>query len=153
MCALIIADSSVFIYGKTLAGEVVTVPGVELELKDIRSRMRFQIAEVRIERPSKEALDRAERAARETGDLSTLSSVDLDLLAVALELEVPLATDDYALQNVALHLGLRVEPVAQPLIKKVIKRAKRCVGCGQSFQGEECPVCGTPARRKRRRGV
>ncbi len=149
MCALIIADSSVFIYGKTLAGEVITVPGVERELKDIRSRMRFQIAEVRIERPSKDALDRAERTAREIGDLSTLSSVDLELLAVALELEVPLATDDYALQNVALHLGLRVEPVAQPLIKKVIKRTQRCVGCGQSFEGEECPVCGTPARRRR----
>jgi len=153
MCALIIADSSVFICGKTLAGEVVTVPGVEQELKDIRSRMRFQIAEVRIERPSKEALDRAERAAQETGDLSTLSSVDLELLAVALDLEVPLATDDYALQNVAIHLGLRVEPVAQPLIKKVIKRSKKCVGCGRSFQGEECPVCGTPARRIRRRRV
>jgi UPF0271 protein len=149
MVALIVADSSVFIYGKPLAGEVVTVPGVEAELKDIRSRMRFQISGVRIEAPSAKALERARIAARETGDDAVLSEVDLELLAKALELSVKLATDDYALQNVALHLGIEVEPVAQPRIRKIVKRTRRCIGCGRPFEGEECPVCGTPAGKRK----
>ena len=149
MVALIVADSSVFIYGKALEGEVVTVPGVEAELKDIRSRMRLQISGVRIEAPSAEALERARATARETGDDAVLSEVDMELLAKALELSARLATDDYALQNVALHLGIKVEPVAQPRIRKIVKRTQRCIGCGRPFEGEECPVCGTPAKRRK----
>ncbi len=149
MVALIVADSSVFIYGKALEGEVVTVPGVEAELKDIRSRMRLQISGARVEAPSKGSLDRARAAAQETGDDAVLSEVDLELLAKALELSAKLATDDYALQNAALHLGIKVEPVAQPRIRKIVKRTQRCIGCGRPFEGEECPVCGTPARRRK----
>ena len=145
------ADSSVFIYGKDLDGVVVTVPGVEGELKDISSRMRLQISDVKIEPPSKEMIDNAQQAALETGDAQVLSEVDLEVLAKALELDAVLATDDYAVQNVALHLGLLVEPVAQPRIKKVIKRKiiMKCAGCGRPFQGDECPICGTPARRNK----
>jgi len=147
----IVADSSVFIYGKDLDGVVVTVPGVEGELKDISSRMRLQISDVKIEPPSKEMIDNAQQAALETGDAQVLSEVDLEVLAKALELDAVLATDDYAVQNVALHLGLLVEPVAQPRIKKVIKRKiiMKCAGCGRPFQGDECPICGTPARRNK----
>jgi UPF0271 protein len=147
MCALIVADSSVFICGKALEGEVVTVPGVEGELKDIRSRMRLQISGARIEAPSAKAMARA--AARKTGDDAVLSEVDLELLAKALELSAKLATDDYALQNAALHLGIEVETVAQPRIQKIVKRTKRCIGCGRPFEGEECPVCGTPAKKRK----
>jgi len=149
MCALIVADSSVFICGKALEGEVVTVPGVETELKDIRSRMRLQISGVRIEHPTADALERARAAALDSGDIAVLSGVDLELLAKALELSARLATDDYALQNVALHLGIEVETVAQPRIRKIVRRTSRCVGCGRPFQGEECPVCGTPARKRK----
>lgn len=127
---------------------MVTVPGVERELKDIRSRMRLQISDVRVESPSKEMKNKALKAAKDTGDISVLSEVDLELLAKALELGAMLATDDYALQNVALHLGLDVEPVAQRKIRRIIKRTRRCRGCGQPFEGDECPVCGTPARKK-----
>ncbi len=146
--AFIVADSSVFICGKNLAGEVITVPGVERELKDIRSRMRFQMAEVWVEPPSKEMVKRARKAAQKTGDALVLSEVDIDLLAKALELGAKLATDDYALQNVALHLGVEVEPIAQPKIKRILTRNQKCRGCGRTFQGDECPICGTPARKK-----
>ena len=146
---IFVADSSVFIYGKNLAGDVVTVPGVERELKDIRSRMRLQISNVRVESPSKEMTNKAHKAAQDTGDISVLSKVDLELLAKALELGATLATDDYALQNVALHVGLDVVPVAQRKIKRIIKRTQRCRGCGRPFEGDECPFCGTPARTKR----
>jgi len=148
----VVADSSVFIYGKALEGEVITVPGVEEELLDIRSRMRLQISGVRIEGPSREALARAKAGAEMTGDAAVLSEVDLELLAKALELSARLATDDYALQNAALHLGIEVETIAMPRIRKILKRTGRCQGCGRPFEGDDCPVCGTP-RRKRKGGL
>jgi UPF0271 protein len=74
----------------------------------------------------------------------------LDVLAKALEYRAVLATDDYALQNVALHLGLKIEPIGQPRIKRLLKHVQRCQGCGSKFEGEACPDCGTPARKKKR---
>jgi UPF0271 protein len=151
MCACIVADSSVFILGKRLEGELITVPAVEHELKDIRSRMLLQISGARVESPSADSLKRATKAAEETGDIRVLSQADLDVLAKALECGGALATDDYAVQNVALYLGIPIEPIGQPLIKRRIKHTLRCFGCGATFEGEACPDCGTPFRRKKRR--
>jgi UPF0271 protein len=150
MCACIVADSSVFILGKPLDGEVITVPSVERELLDIGSRMRFQIAEVRVEPPSKEAITKARAGAMKTGDLPSLSSTDIELLAMALERGAILATDDYALQNAASHLGVSILPVAQRGIRRTIRRKERCYGCGRPFEGDSCPVCGTPPRKRRK---
>jgi UPF0271 protein len=151
MCARIVADSSVFILGKRLEGELITVPAVEHELKDIRSRMLLQISGARVESPTADSLKRATKAAQETGDIRVLSQTDLEVLAKALEYQARLATDDYAVQNVALFLGIPIEPIGQPLIKKRIKHTLRCFGCGATFEGEACPDCGTPLRMKKRR--
>lgn len=51
--------------------------------------------------PSREAIGQARAAASVTGDLPRLSDVDLEVLALAMELEATLVTDDYRLQNVA----------------------------------------------------
>ena len=47
----------------------------------------------------------AEAAAVATGDLTRLSPVDLEVLALALSTGQKLFTDDYSLQNVCRHLG------------------------------------------------
>ena len=149
MCATV-ADASVFIWGKRPEGELITVPAVEAELKDIRTKSLLHIYETRVESPTSQALKAAKYAAEQTGDIRSLSAADLDVLAKALEYNATLATDDYALQNVALHLGLKIEPIGQPRIKKKRKYVLRCQGCGQRFEGEACPDCGTPARKKKR---
>jgi endoribonuclease Nob1 len=146
----VVADASVFIWGKRPAGELITVPAVEAELKDIRTKSLLHIFETRVESPSPQARKAAEHAAAKTGDLKALSSADLDVLAKALEYRAVLATDDYALQNVALHLGLKIEPIGQPRIKRLLKHVQRCQGCGSRFEGEACTDCGTPARKKKR---
>jgi UPF0271 protein len=151
MCACIVADSSVFIMGKMLEGELITVPAVERELKDIRSRLLLQIWGARVESPSADALKKATEAAKETGDIHVLSQADLEVLAKALECGGALATDDYAVQNVALFMGIPIEPIDQPLIKRRIKHVLRCFACGATFEGEACPDCGTPVQRKKRR--
>ena len=146
----VVADASVFIWGKRPDGELITVPAVEAELKDISAKSRLYIFEARVESASPQSLKAARSAAAETGDLKALSPADLDVLAKALEYKAVLATDDYALQNVALHLGLKIEPIGQPRIKRKLKHVQRCQGCGRSFEGEACPDCGTPARKKKR---
>jgi UPF0271 protein len=151
MCACIVADSSVFIMGKMLEGELITVPAVERELKDIRSRLLLQIWGARVESPSVDALKKATEAAKETGDIRVLSQADLEVLAKALECGGALATDDYAVQNVALFMGIPIEPIGQPSIKRRIKHVLRCFACGATFEGEACPDCGTPVQRKKRR--
>jgi len=140
----------VFIWGKRPEGELITVPAVEAELKDLRSRSMLHIFEARVESPSSQALKNAREAAAKTGDIAVLSAADLEVLAKALEYGAVLATDDYALQNVALHLGLRIEPIGQPRIRRELRRVQKCQGCGKSFEGEACPDCGTPARKKKR---
>jgi UPF0271 protein len=151
MCACIVADSSVFILGKELEGELITVPAVERELLDIRSKSLLHIYGARVESPTVEYLRRVKDAAQETGDIRTLSQADLEVLAKALEYSAVLATDDYAVQNVALYLGIKIESIAQPAIKRRLKRTLRCFACGAAFDGLACPDCGTPVRTKKRR--
>jgi endoribonuclease Nob1 len=146
----VVADASVFIWGKRPEGELITAPTVEAEMRDIRTKSLFEIFETKVVNPSARTLKIAERAAKDTGDVRTLSATDLDVLALAIEYKATLATDDYAMQNVALHLGLKIEPIGQPRIKKMRKYIQRCQGCGNRFEGEACPDCGTPARKKKR---
>ncbi len=146
MAAYVVADASVFITGKRFEGEIITVPSVERELKDIRSKSLLHIFDVRVESPSADALKKARSAAKATGDITVLSQTDLDVLAKAVEYGAKLATDDYAVQNVALHMGLQIEPVAQPRIRKKMRRVQRCRACGKTFDGEACPDCGTPRK-------
>jgi endoribonuclease Nob1 len=146
----VVADASVFIWGKRPNGELITTPAIEAELKDIRTKSLLHIFETRVESPTPQALKEAKKAALETGDIMVLSPADLEVLAKALEYKAVLATDDYALQNVALHLGLKIEPVGQPKIKRKLKRVQKCQGCGKRFDGEACPDCGTPAQKKKR---
>jgi UPF0271 protein len=152
MDVYVVADASVFIWGKRPDGELISSPAVEAELKDLRSRSRFHIFGARAEAPSSQALKAARQAAEETGDIMVLSSADLEVLALAHEHGAVLATDDYALQNVALHLGLKIEPVGQQAIKRKLRRVRRCRACGHVLEVNEntCPDCGTPATKKKR---
>ena len=153
MCKCIVADSSVFILGRRPEGDLITVPGVEAELKDIGSRSRLSIFNTKVESPLSDALNKVLSAAKETGDIFALSKTDLDVLAKAWEYRdrAALASDDYAVQNVALHLGLKVSPVAQPMIKRRLRHVRKCYACGRTFEGEACPDCGTALRKRERR--
>lgn len=145
----VVADASVFIWGKRPEGELISSPGVEAELKDLRSRSRFHIFGTRVETPTSQSLKAARQAAAETGDVAVLSPADLEVLALALEHGAVLATDDYALQNVALHVGLKIEPVGQPAIKRKLRRVRRCRACGRALEGDACPDCGTQSMKRR----
>jgi UPF0271 protein len=88
-----------------------------------------------------------ENAASVTGDASVLSRADREVLALALDTGAEVVSDDFAVQNVAHHLGIPVVPLQQRKAKK--RRWKfRCTGCGRLAEGPgECPVCGSGLKR------
>ena len=101
----------------------------------------------RFETPNQAAIELANQASQETGDFSGLSSVDLDVLALALSTGHTLVTDDYRLQNVCQHRGHPWRGVVQEGVREVRKHALVCVGCGaMQSGGEVCPDCGSPLK-------
>ena len=100
--------------------------------------------------PEPETVERVERAARETGDLATLSDTDVRLVAASFELDARLVTDDYAMQNVAEKLNVSVEVIAQEGIDEQRDWRFQCAGCGREFEEnhDRCPVCGSDLSRK-----
>ncbi len=113
---------------------------------------------------SAQARAQAKACAEATGDYARLSDVDLDVLALALEADAVLVTDDYRLQNCYKHAGGTVESVANAPSKQVWIWQQRCKGCGatssladdvqRSKKSElgDCSICGSPVEIKRKRG-
>jgi len=151
-----IADSSLFIIGKRIEGNMITVPSVVDEIRDDRSRTILELMNVRIEPPLQIYIREVTTKARATRDSEELSKTDIDLLAKALEYtrneDTILITDDYAVQNTAIQLGIKVMPAGQKKIKDVLLWEKFCIGCKRRFpRGDDCPVCGTPLKKIRKK--
>tara|TARA_B100000609_G_scaffold175533_1_gene152894 strand:+ start:218 stop:712 length:495 start_codon:yes stop_codon:yes gene_type:complete len=100
-------------------------------------------------------LTNARKVAAESGDLPRLSNVDLDVLALALGLDLPLFTDDYRLQNIMRSAGKITSSVDTQGAKQVWKWELRCTGCrvktsvpddvdrSKSGPVKDCDICGS----------
>jgi len=106
-------------------------------------------------------LENAREVAAKSGDLPRLSDVDLDVLALALGLDVPLFTDDYRLQNTMQSADKITSSVESKGAKQVWKWELRCTGCrvktevpaniDRSKKGpvKDCDICGSPMMLKK----
>ena len=97
------------------------------EIKDFKSRLMVDMAmnlkRLRVFMASKESLKLAEDKAREVGSGKQLSNTDKALMALALDqkkrdAETILITDDFTLQNLAAHLGVKFEGVTRGEIRQ-----------------------------------
>jgi len=98
----------------------------------------------------------AEIAAAKTGDLPRLSPVDLDVIAIAINSNETLYTDDYSMQNVCRFLGLDFQPVFNQKSKKQWFWQLKCIGCRATKEieiekEESCEICGSPMKVKKAR--
>jgi UPF0271 protein len=130
-----VLDSSAFIHEYHTSDEMASVPAVEEELEG-ESAFRFDAMEgagMHIHIPADNTVETIERAAVETGDGEELS-----------------VTDDYAMQNVAEHLGVVVEAIARDGITEQRDWRFQCQGCGREFDDhrDRCPICGSDLSRK-----
>jgi endoribonuclease Nob1 len=163
MATTYVLDTSAFIYGMMPGGDMETVPAVYGEVKDEQSRIRLELMEgLKVVEPDALYVNRVAETARTSGDDKRISRADGDLLALALQekeagKDVALLTDDYAVQNVARGLGIRVTALRQKKSRSRVTWEKQCTGCCRSFgcggtlaEGEVCPVCGSPLRMRKR---
>jgi UPF0271 protein len=143
-------DASFFFSEATLAGEIFTTPSVVEEIADVRSRCRLEAllaTGLSVHPPSLEGMRRASEAAEGTGDITRLSPADTDLLALALDTGATVVSDDYALQNVALSLGLGVSGILRGR-GRARRWRFRCPGCNRRYTSAgACPACGSPLKR------
>ncbi|RPJ53918.1 MAG: nucleotide-binding protein, partial [Methanobacteriota archaeon] len=108
-------------------------------------RLRGQGLEVRDPTTGSRAAIQA--AAGASGDAGVLSEADIDLLALARDLAAVIVTDDFAIQNVALRIGISTQQIQQRSARRVRWRF-RCTGCGRYYlTSGECPICGAPMKR------
>ena len=89
-----------------------------------------------------------------TGD--TLSEADIGILALALDLDGVLYTDDYGIQNVARKLGIDVRSIITEGVKEEFIWRKVCKGCKKmypmDYKEEICEICGGILERKMVKG-
>lgn len=155
-----VLDTSALLSGKQLPRDVpLTAPDAILDEvtpggRDHRNLTYLRESGLTIQRPTDEAMDRVEEAARETGDLPRLSHADRAVLALALELEGTVLTDDYSLQNVASELDVPFRGINQEGIQRQVRWKHRCRACYREAEAgvEECPVCGSEVITVRDRG-
>ncbi len=102
---------------------------------------------VQVEDPLPYFIKRVERFLREVGE-TRLSEADVSVLALALQKKLPLLTDDYNLQNVAVQMGVEVRGVLFGEVKRVLRFEWVCEGCGRKYRPgtKTCPVCGGRVR-------
>ena len=104
----------------------------------------------RFEEPTSAAIDSARAASQHTGDLTGLSSVDIDVLALALSTGFVLVTDDYRMQNVCESVNHPWRGVVQTGVREVRTHSLICTGCGAIHpQGDVCPECGSKLKLRR----
>ena len=144
-----ILDASAFINGKPTYLRGYTTPEVLSELKSVEANAYTWIIgeRVKVEEPLPYFLKKVRKALLKIGE-TRLSRADVSVLALALQKRLPLVTDDYHLQNVALYLGLSVYDTGFGRIKRVVKYVWRCVGCGREYPPGTrlCPNCGSRVR-------
>jgi UPF0271 protein len=158
---VIILDTSAILSGKPIHfsdATLVTTPAISDELtpggKDYQRFEFLKETGLTIHAPSKEALYEVKKTAKETGDDRRLSRADIELLALAIDLnkepdtDATILTDDYSIQNVATALRIHFLGFSQHVITQKFKWVSRCPGCGKRFNEpvDICPICGTKTR-------
>ena len=158
---IIIIDTSAILSGKQISiddAKMITTPGVSSELRpggrDYRAFEHLMEKGLIIESPSQDSIKKIKKTAEETGDIQRLSSADIEILALAVDIsitgekELLLLTDDYSIQNVAEALKIPFQGVSQQKITKKFKWLCCCPGCGKRFSESRkiCTICGTATK-------
>lgn len=143
-----VIDANVFIHGSARElpfEEPVTVPAVTAELESREARTRFDVERVDVYAPSDAAVDRVRDTADDVGE--ELSEADVQVVALALDRDAVVVSDDYGVQNVARTLGVDVAAFRQEEIDDTVTWERVCRSCGAAVSGEQCQRCGGEAKR------
>ena len=87
-----------------------------------------------VRQPQADFQERVEKCAQKTGDIHSLSKQDISCIALSLELNTELISDDFAVLNVSNKLGINTIPLMTNGIKVVGKWIFYCPACKKIFQ-------------------
>jgi UPF0271 protein len=161
----VVLDTSAFIAGfdpLSIVDDVYSVKAVEVELASgslpwVRFKTALENGKLKLRAPKAEFLDTVKESSRDLGDVLFLSDVDLQVLALALELksagnEPLIVTDDYSIQNVANQLEVEFAPLMTFGIRFRLHWIRYCPACRRKYPPDyrhrKCEVCGTELKRK-----
>ena len=152
-----VLDASAFLAGVSLYfnGTMLIPEDVEGELEYGRGKRRLEETIIRgavLASPSKQYVD-VVRARMAEGSDQGLSSIDIGVVALALEHHGIVVSDDYGIQNICLAMDIPFQPVAEKGVESHWQWGYRCKGCRRWLDSPEpCNICGSPSVRKRRQG-
>jgi endoribonuclease Nob1 len=151
---LVLDSSALFAMSQLPEEESCCPPGVIDELtryKDNRLDLWGDLLRVSDCTPA--SMKKVEEAARRSGDLGRLSPVDITVLALAIDVNGTILTDDYSIQNIARILNIPCKGIGQEGIKKIEKWNYQCIGCKKWYKEKmnECPICGSSMKACRKR--
>jgi endoribonuclease Nob1 len=150
-----VLDASAF-YADTafLSGKRCFTTSAVLEeirhVKSIALEGLMEVGNLQVRDPEQQHVNAVKKAAEKTGDAQKLSEADISILALAVQLETALVTDDYALANVAATIGIKVNSSSGKGLKEIRKWTSYCSACSKVFgpKETECPLCGNKLRRR-----
>ena len=91
--SIFILDTSAILSGKDIdleIGNMFTTPGIVAEIEHGRMRRKLDYlldAGLKISSPSSESVKKIQQKANQTGDIARVSAQDIDILALALEMD------------------------------------------------------------------
>ncbi len=110
-----------------------------------------------MKKPTSLSMKTVEETSSRVGDVGVLSRADIEVLALALDLQndnlsPAIVSDDYAIQNVSETLSIEHASLATFGISQKFDWIYYCPACFRRYTAEDagqpCRVCGTPLRRK-----
>jgi len=132
----------------------MTTSIVYQEIQHIKAKqgaldMLQQTNRLQVRDPAEKTINIVNDASEKTGDKQTISKQDVSIIALALENNIELITDDFAVTNVAKQLGIKTSSLMTQGINTVGKWISYCSMCGKEFsKGKECPICGSKLNRR-----
>lgn len=151
-----ILDASAFYAGIPFRSqmECFTTPQVYDEIKHIKKNhdalgILIETKRLKIIEPDTKYIDLVVKMAKATGDFRNLSQEDISSIALCLQLNGEILTDDFAISNVSESLELTTIPLMTEGIKDKGNWIYYCPGCHKNFSKSlECPICGNQLRKK-----
>ena len=151
-----VLDSSAFYAGIPFSSNEPSyiTPLIYNEIEHIKKdhdaiRILIETKRLMINEPDKQFIITASDAAKKSGDFPNLSHEDISAIALSLQLQAELVTDDFSISNVAKNLNIKVIPVMTNGIKNVVTWKYYCPGCKINFSKvTKCPRCGNRLKRK-----
>lgn len=146
-----VIDTNVLIHGRGNLDYdgIYVVEGVIEEAKSTSGKNVLRNLEYEVFRPSQGSVSEVEEKSEELN--SPTSETDERLVALAMDKDATLVTDDKAMQNLCLHLGIDFDGFNDPGLEDGFEWKKLCANCGRELSSPPCPRCGS--RRLRRKQV